>query len=104
MQQRGDRIEMDEDELLSTFNHLQDYNRYLSTVLDEGVVDLRAKDSAVYQIGLIVRVLPSRERELTVDTARNIPGTKLSARSLLRSDAFSRYQRTIDIVISSAQR
>ncbi|TIA70234.1 hypothetical protein E3P91_03202 [Wallemia ichthyophaga] len=56
---------MDEDELLSTFNHLQDYNRYLSTVLDEGVVDLRAKDSAVYQIGLIVRVLPSRERELT---------------------------------------
>lgn len=48
---------MDEDELLSTFNHLQDYKKYLNTVLDERVEDVRAKDSAVYQIGLIVGVL-----------------------------------------------
>lgn len=45
---------MEEDELLSTFNHLQEYRKYLDTVLDESITDTRTKDSAVYQIGLVV--------------------------------------------------
>ena len=45
---------MEADELLSTFNHLQEYKRLLDIVLDGSVDDVRAKDSAVYQIGLIV--------------------------------------------------
>ena len=45
---------MEEDELLSTFNHLQEYSKYLDIVLDECITDTRTKDSAVYQIGLVV--------------------------------------------------
>ncbi|TIC21828.1 ARM repeat-containing protein [Wallemia mellicola] len=47
---------MEEDELLSTFNHLQEYSKYLDIVLDESITDTRTKDSAVYQIGLVLEI------------------------------------------------
>ena len=45
----------EEDLILSSFNHLSDYNKHLEILLDDNVTDFRVKESAVYSIGLIVR-------------------------------------------------